>query len=455
MTDREPTQFAFRTLKDLGVCNAPPYASNLPLADKPTEEVKALKYSPDGQYLAWAITKEVRIVDASTQQTVSVIPLANVADVQFSPRGTYVMTWERYSKSDDPSVSNNLKVWVTKTAEQCGRFVQKAYADWALQWTDDEQFCAKLYSGEVRFFAPAAMQKPAMVLKLDNVSTFSLSPGLSPSVAVFVPEKGGKPALVRMYTVGSFARPVANKTFFNADKVEFYWHKLGTNLLVLTQTEVDRTGRSYYGESSLYFMAAAGNFDCRVTLDKEGPIHDVAWSPVEKEFVVIYGFMPAKAALFNHRAEEVFDLGVAPRNFVRFNPHGRVLAIAGFGNLSGQVDLWDRKKLKKIGTVDAHGSSMCEWGPDGRYLMAATLSPRLRVDNGIKIWHYSGSLVYNQDMTELYQVDWRPASVAKFPQQRSALSPVPAGLTVIAPSVKPTAKPSGAYRPPHARNRPA
>ncbi|KAI8321058.1 eIF2A-domain-containing protein, partial [Martensiomyces pterosporus] len=445
-------QFAFRSLKDVGVCNAPPKASNVQLSDKPTEEVKALKYSPNGKYLAWAISSQARVVDAQTQAVVSTIAHPGILDVQFSPSGTYLMTWERYSKSEHAEGSHNLKVWESATGELKGTFVQKAYTDWALQWTDDEKFCAKLFSGEVRFYAPTALQKAALTLKLDGITAFSVSPGLSPSVAVFVPERGGKPALVRMYTVGGFARPVANKTFFKADKVEFYWHKLGTNLLVLTQTEVDKTGRSYYGESSLYFMAAAGNFDCRVVLDREGPIHDVAWNPVEKEFVVTYGFMPAKTALFDHRAELVFDFGIAPRNFVRFNPHGRVLAVAGFGNLSGQVDLWDRKKLKKIGAIDAHGASFCEWGPDGRYLMAATLSPRLRVDNGIRVWHYSTSLVYHQEISELYQVDWRPAPVARYPQ-RSALSPVPAGITIAEPSPKASVKPAGAYRPPHARNR--
>ncbi|KAJ1962355.1 hypothetical protein GGI12_002696 [Dipsacomyces acuminosporus] len=455
MAAREPTQFAFRSLKDVGVSNAPPAASNVQWSDKPAEEVKALKYSPNGKYLAWAISSEAKIVDAQTQAPVAAIAQAGVLDVQFSPSGTYLMTWERYSESEHAEGSHNLKVWESATGELKGTFVQKAYTGWALQWTDDEKFCAKLFPGEVRFYSPTSptlLQKPTLTLKLEGVTAFSLSPGLSPSVAVFVPEHGGKPAIVRMYTLGAFSRPSANKTFFNAENVEFYWHKLGTNLLVLTQTEVDRTGRSYYGESSLYFMAAAGNFDCRVVLDREGPIHDVAWNPVDKEFVVTYGFMPAKTALFNHRAEFVADFGIAPRNFVRFNPHGRVLAIAGFGNLSGQVDLWDRKKLKKLGSIDAHGASFCEWGPDGRYLMAATLSPRLRVDNGIRIWHYSGPLVYRQEINELYQVDWRPAPASKFPQ-RSALSPVPAGIVVSDAEPKAAAKPAGAYRPPHARNR--
>lgn len=85
------------------------------------------------------------------------------------------------------------------------------------------------------------------------------------------------------------------------------WNKSGSSLLFLTQTEVDKTGKSYYGETNLYMMGASGNFDCRVTLgmlivylyrviadylvalDKEGGIQDFAWSPNDKEFSVTYG----------------------------------------------------------------------------------------------------------------------------------------------------------------------
>ncbi|KAJ2491223.1 hypothetical protein IWW37_002475 [Coemansia sp. RSA 2050] len=474
MSARELTQFAYRSQKAIGVFNAPPAAAEeLVLPNKPVDETKAIGYSADGRYLAWASAAEVRIVDAQSLNIVSVIDRPGIVNVQFSPSGTYVVTWERYNKSDDIAASHNLRVWDSVTGEQQGAFTQKAFSDQALQWTDDERYCAKLFSGEVRFYAPTALGKAALTLKLDGITAFSVSPGLAPSVAVFVPERGSKPALVRMYAVGAFARAVANKTFFKAESVDFHWHKLGTSLLVMTRTEVDKTGRSYYGESSLYFLAAAGNFDCRVALNQEGPIHDVAWSPVEKEFVVVYGFMPARAALFNHRAEMVFDFGVAHRNYVRFNPHGRVLVIAGFGNLSGVVDLWDRKKLKKMCSIDGHGTSYCEWGPDGRHLMTATLSPRLRVDNGIRIWHYTGTLVFCQEFKELYQVDWRPANIAKFPQ-RSALSPAPPGIAAAAaaaaspgfsaeatsdsasaasvPAAAPP-KPAGAYRPPHARSR--
>jgi translation initiation factor 2A len=36
---------------------------------------------------------------------------------------------------------------------------------------------------------------------------------------------------------------------------------------------------------------------------KEGPVHDVAWSPTGSHFIVIAGFMPAKTVLFDAKCD--------------------------------------------------------------------------------------------------------------------------------------------------------
>lgn len=60
-------------------------------------------------------------------------------------------------------------------------------------------------------------------------------------------------------------------------------------MLVLTQTDSDKTGKSYYGETNLYLLSTVANQNCRVELDAIGPIHEVSWSPHYAEFVVVYG----------------------------------------------------------------------------------------------------------------------------------------------------------------------
>jgi translation initiation factor 2A len=167
--------------------------------------------------------------------------------------------------------------------------------------------------------------------------------------------------------------------------------------------------------------------------------------------------MPAKTTLFDHRVKPLHDFGPAPYNYVSFNPHGRLIALGGFGNLAGQISIFDLRTLQKVSTISAAHTSYCSWSPDGRFLLTATLSPRLRVDNGIKIWHCSGPLMHVQLTDELFQVEWRPFPVENVPPFGSTipLAPIPCEsvqrlLGTVAESSG-NAKPAGAYRPPGAR----
>lgn len=304
----------------------------------------------------------------------------------------------------------------------------------------------------------------------------------------------GAPAAVRVYSLASFVpspenppAAVSQKQFFKADKIQIKWNKAGTGLLFRTSTDVDKSNKSYDGESNLYMMSSRGDFDCRVGLDKEGPIHDFEWNPNSREFIVLFGFMPAKAVLFSYKVNVIKELGTGPRNFIAFNPQGRLFAIAGFGNLSGTVDIWDREKLDKgkITSMDASNSSVFQWSPDGHFILTGTLSPRLRVENGVRIWHCTGKLVHVEMIDELYQVSidrervkreasrisltpvsvlhfssllqasWRPGlntSLVAFPSTLpEAPAPSPTAAEYLATHKSVSSKPTGAYRPPGAR----
>jgi translation initiation factor 2A len=128
--------------------------------------------------------------------------------------------------------------------------------------------------------------------------------------------------------------------------------------------------------------------------------------------------------------------------------------VAGFGNLAGQMDIYDLEKdYKKICTIEGGNPSVCEWSPDSKYILTATTSPRLRVDNGVRLWHVGGGIMYNQDMVELYHVTWRPQSADQV-APADPLNPVPvphSSALAFLGTVKTPSKPAGAYRPPGAR----
>ncbi|KAI4593948.1 hypothetical protein KJ359_008736 [Pestalotiopsis sp. 9143b] len=456
-----PLQFAYRTQKAIGVTNAAPVYEPLAEFAKPEGNLRCCVYSPCGRYLAWATNDRVGIVDATSGHLVATVPVVSIFDVAFSPRGTYFSTWERPAKDEAGDAIKNLKIWRTiedlaegTEKQPLGQFVQKSQSGWNLQYTSDEKFCARSVTNEVQFYESHDLRTVWNKLRVEGVTDFSIAPGQSHNVAVFVPERKGQPASVRVYNVPQFTNPISQKTFFKGDKVQLKWNSLGTALIVLAQTEVDKSNKSYYGETNLYLLYANGGFDARITLDKEGPIHDVSWSPNGKEFGVIYGYMPAKTTIFNQRAVAMHSFQISPRNTMIFSPTGRFVLVAGFGNLAGQIDVYDLEKdYRKICTIESGNPSVCQWSPDSRYIMTATTSPRLRVDNGIKLWHVSGSIMYNEDMTELYTVGWRPVLPENIPTA-DPLTPLPvahSSAVAFLGTVKTPSKPVGAYRPPGAR----
>ena len=78
----------------------------------------------------------------------------------------------------------------------------------------------------------------------------------------------GLPAAVKVFNVPNFENAVSEKNFFKGDKAQLKWNAEGTSLIVLAQTEVDKSGKSYYGETTLYLLSANGGFDSRIDLGK-------------------------------------------------------------------------------------------------------------------------------------------------------------------------------------------
>lgn len=424
---------------------------------------RMVQYSPDGRLFVVATDGATRIYDASTLALVHEIAIEKAIEVAFSPLGTYLSTWERPVRTETKggaSYSKNLRVWRTADGSLAGEFERRQIEGCFPQFTQDEKYALRISGSELHVFDPTDFARgPVGRMRAENMASFSLSPGERPSVAVFFPEKSGAPAAVRIYSLASIlqspgaATHVAQKSFFKADSVTFKWNAAGSSLLLMTATDHDQSGKSYYGETNLYMLSARGDFDCRVSLDKEGPIHDFEWNPNSREFIVIYGYMPAKAVLFSYRVNVIAELGTQPRNFIAFNLQGRLFCLAGFGNLAGTVDIWDRENLDKgkLYSLNASNASVLQWSPDGQLILTGTLSPRLRVENGVRIWHCTGALVHVDMIDELYQAMWRPsAQVPPFPANIPA-APTPSAAAAAEGAKQASARPVGAYRPPGAR----
>lgn len=410
---------------------------------------KKLVFSEDGSLLAWCNAESTYIMDTNSMQILHDLGIAKVIDMKFSPKGNILATWNNYTvdKATGQGVPN-LKLIDARTGSIKKTLIQKKQVNWAPEWNWDEKICCRNVNNELQFYENNNFDAIANKLHLQKVSSFELAKKASPTtVATYVPGSKGQPSFVRLYQYPNFAgldSVLANKSFFKADRVNFYWNRPGQHLLLLTSTETSAS--SYYGDQSLHFLTIKGD-SCLVPLQKTGPVYHVEWSPNNTEFIVVHGYMPAKVTLYSLKCEPVFDFGTGPRNECCFNPQGNILCLAGFGNLQGNLEFWDMRQKKRIEQTQALDTTHFEWSPDGQYLLTSTTAPRLRVGNGYRIWHYSGTLMYETFTTnhaELWQANWQPAA-------RGAANFAPSHSKVETQVTEQPKKKAAAYRPPQAR----
>ena len=392
--------------------------------------------------------------------------------VTWSPKGSFLLSWARPTGDFK---GENLIVWNPKTGEQIASWHQKTFhIDYwpTIQWSDDEKLAARMVKNNIHFYDGLRIESkgvPLSKLRIEDVGKFTLSKGKSPyKIAAFIPgKKGGGPGRIAIYQhPEQGGQLLSQKSTFRADSAQFLWNSTGTALLAKTSTHIDATGKSYYGESDVYYFKADGSSDQRMSFPKDGPVHDVQWSPSGVDFVVVYGYMPARATMFNEKCEPIFDFGTGPRNTVSFSPHGRFVALAGFGNLPGHVDFWDKNKTLKVGECDLPCTTSFCWSPCSRYFLGATNYPRLRVDNQFTVVRFDGERIMQHRVEEgnlLYQSTFRPAFRGTYEDPKLLV----AGGQILGGDLKvtisgaeagkgaPVEIKKGAYRPPGAKGRAA
>jgi len=445
------SRLAVRGSRGFCLQNSKDYTIDQGFLPDESKAVKTFKFSHDGSKLAWSNMSTVQIANlVEGVWRVSTIQQPKVYAMEWSPLSSLLATWEQYSVVEGQEPRPNLHLWNTNTGTKVKSFFQKKFGGWTPLWTSDESLCARMVNNEIQVYLNNDFSAIAHKIHMQKVADFSMSPNPGKTNFVtYTPGHKGGPAFCKLFQFPNFHenQVVANKSFFQADSIDMKWNAAGTGVLLLVQAEVDKTGASYYGKQQLHYMTSKGDTQM-ISLAKEGPIYNVTWSPKGDLFAVVYGFMPARASLFNTKGDQVFDFGTGPKNTLLFNPQSNILMIGGFGNLRGKIDMWNVSTPKPdlISSFDAPDTTDVKWHPDGQHLLTTTCAPRLRQGNGYKIWHYTGSLMHEKAFAtpdELYEADWQ--NMVSHPPFKISKQAVQG----IAPSQPQVSK--QVYRPPGAR----
>lgn len=412
-------------------------------------------WSSDGNLIGLADTSSGGIVVYNAaneyQQLCEVTPQTSgpIRSFYFSPLGTHIVTWERYLKES----GNNVALWDTRTGEMQWSFILKTITEmnWPpLKWTALETHCCRqVQDGLVIMNGQAKKDGDTQRITIAGMMGFEVAPK-GGYVAICIAESKGVPAKCQIFKLDDPSKPTATKSFFKAQKVSMRWNNTGTALLVLTSMEVDDTGKNYYGNTNLYFMRPDGQEDCIVASADQGPVHDVQWSPTQDEFILCHGDLPCNISLHTgKKGAKTMDFGKGHRNTIRWNNFGRFFVVAGFGQLVGDVDFWDKPGKKILGSTRMECCVLSSFAPDGRTFMGATIAPRMRVDNKIVLYDYVGQMIGTMEFKELLSAGWRPRPRGAFndrPPSPGRQKPVEAKSSAVAAPKK------QAYVPPGARS---
>lgn len=436
-----------------------------------SNRIESVCCSEDGQYVAWCDNNYIECIKFDNQERVFYQPNTFKSNcLMISPRSTRIVSFSTMSGGD------NLHFWDLETQTILASMRYKKASQWKPVFSMNEDICLQHIGNELVLYANGKFDKPKQRIGHIKVDDFSLSSSSfhdntyqhlyskrtknkTHYIAIYTAGTKGQPSIVKIYKYPNMNDCITNKSFFKADRVKFSWSPSGNSLLLTCQTDFDPSSKSYYGEQSLNFMSVKGD-SYFVKLPKEGTISHIEWYPCcDKDmFVCVYGLMPAKVSLFNNKCEVIYNFGdQGSFNETAFSPFGSLLAVFGFGNLAGQLCIWDFDKKKLIANVKVPETTGLEWCADGKHILTCTTTPRLRVGNGYRIWHYTGSLLHetiNNDPVnniELYDFVWQPRpNCYKKPKCDAKAPQMPNLLTQSKLSKFQTS--AGKYVPPSMRN---
>ncbi|MEH1164436.1 hypothetical protein V6V47_03495 [Micromonospora sp. CPCC 205539] len=308
--------------------------------------VVSIAFSPDGQTLAGAGGRAVRLWDVGRQEVRAALPVSNVASVEFSPDGTRIATG-----GDD----NQVRLWDAGTGQIQAVLPGHTDAVRALAFSPDGRLLASGSADQtIRLWDPTITSTRAVLTR----------PGVRVAAAAFSPDGS-------TLAVGD-----------DDDTVSLWDLKSGRIRSTLPATN-DHTARSLayspdgrtlaVGSDTvrLWDPAAAR---LRRTLPTDGPLLGVdalAFSPDGRTLAYSYGEGEVRLWEVATGRTRAALTGFRGRvTAAAFTPDGRTLATAGWDST---VRLWDPANGRSRAVLAGHTQqvSSVTFSPDGRTLASA------------------------------------------------------------------------------------
>jgi len=392
-----------------------------------TTAIRMFSTAASGKRIALIANGCVQVLSAPSWQVQHTLQHSTAQDLLWSPKADFLAVYCTYIKKGDTS-EPNLHIYSLQQGKctLLKSFFQISQVGWQPQWTGDDKVFSRSVNNEVHFYASGDLSSTAHKRLQAKVKEFSISPSSGQyHVIFFTPNVKGSPCLLNMFKYPNFSAdqlPVCQKNFFKGESVEVRWNKPCSAAIVTSWCEKAEKN-SYYGQKMLYLMNVKAQEAFQIDFPKDPLVTDAVWAPSGKEMLVLHGANPAQCSVLDVKGDTLCALDRGARNTILMNPLSNLAMIGAMGNMSPKMEVWDLPGRALLSSSPLPDMTHMEWSPCGQYLLTATCAPRLRVNNGYRIYHYSGSLQHEYVApagTELFAARWLPNAAAAKPFKASS-----------------------------------
>lgn len=426
---------------------------------------KYAKFSPKGNYLFSVHPQGVQAWGADGFQSISKYIHNQVRLVDFSPNETYMVTLSPapITMPEDPaqlasfpfgpeSEGHKLVIWDLRTGEPARTFALPPHLEgqkempWPLvKWSHDDKYCARQGPNALAIYeTPSFQLLDKKLVKVDDIVDFEWAPApvhlfdsRDPAgehiLSYWTPESTNQTARVALMQIPS-RRVIRTINLFQVSECKLHWQDEGKHLCV----KVDRHTKSkktFF--SNLEFFRLTERDIPVEKLELKDVVINFAWEPKSDRFVTIsrldngdnnpaiprntvsfYAAESAKNKSIKYKVVE--QVNETHKNTVVWSPAGRFVVIATLSKTSGDLDFYDTlfeddkatkknaNNIKFLKTEKFGGMTNLAWDPSGRFVAAWSSSWVHSIENGYKLYEFTGKLLRDESIDHFREFIWRP-----------------------------------------------
>ncbi|KAG7666194.1 PRT1 [[Candida] subhashii] len=424
------------------------------------------KFSPKGTYLfsihpqgiqSWGgedfksihryVHNQVRLIDFSPNENymVTLSPLAISLPTSAAERAQFPFGPE--------SEGHKLVIWDLATGEPARTFALPPHLEgqkempWPLvKWSHDDKYCARQGPDALAIYeTPSFQLLEKKLVKIDGIQDFEWAPAGVPLynskaeggehvLSYWTPETSNQTARVAVMQIPS-RQVLRTVNLFQVNTCKMHWQSEGKLLCV--KVDLHTKSRKTIFSNLEFFKLTERDIPVE-KLELKDVIVNFSWEPKSERFITISRLddgnpnpsIPKNTISFYAR-EPVKGKKVAPKykaynqvqgkhsNTVYWSPMGRYAVVATISRTSGELEFYDvsfddesNKKdpanVKLLKTEKFSGMTNMAWDPSGRFLAAWSSSWLHSIENGYRIFEFTGNLIRDETLDQFREFIWRP-----------------------------------------------